>query len=55
MNDAFDIRGESHIEVHKFRVGAIIIATLMALVIQTWTPVRQDFFLAWPSVSRKIA
>src|SRR5216683_1523520 len=39
MNDAFDIRGESHIEVHKFRVGAIIIATLMALVIQTWTPV----------------
>jgi rod shape-determining protein MreD len=34
MNDAFDIRGESHIEVHKFRAGAIIIATLLALVIQ---------------------
>jgi len=29
MNDAFDIRGESHIEVHKFRAGAIIIATLL--------------------------
>jgi rod shape-determining protein MreD len=40
MNDAFDIRGgEAHIEVHKFRAGAIIIATLLALVIQTWTPV----------------
>ena len=40
MNDAFDIRGgETHIEVHKFRAGAIIIATLLALVIQTWTPV----------------
>jgi len=36
----FDIRGgETHIEVHKFRAGAIIIATLLALVIQTWTPV----------------
>jgi rod shape-determining protein MreD len=40
MNDAFDIRGaETHIEVHKFRAGAIIIATLLALVIQTSTPV----------------
>jgi rod shape-determining protein MreD len=40
MNDAFDIRGgETHIEVHKFRAGAITIATLLALVIQTWTPV----------------
>ncbi|HUE54691.1 MAG TPA: rod shape-determining protein MreD [Candidatus Udaeobacter sp.] len=40
MNDAFDIRGgETHIEVHKFRAGAIIIATLLSLVIQTWTPV----------------
>jgi len=39
MNDAFDIRGgESHIEVHKFRAGAILIATLLALVIQSWTP-----------------
>jgi rod shape-determining protein MreD len=40
MNDAFDLRmGESHIEVHKFRTGAIIIATLLALVIQSWTPI----------------
>ena len=40
MNDAFEIRGsEAHIEVHKFRAGAILIATLLALVIQTWTPV----------------
>jgi rod shape-determining protein MreD len=40
MNDAFDLRmGESHIEVHKFRSGAIIVATLLALVIQAWFPV----------------
>src|SRR5882757_11263832 len=39
MNDAFDIRGESHIEVHKFRAGAIIIATLLALVIQSSFPI----------------
>ena len=39
MNDAFDIRGESHIEVHKFRVGAIVIATLLALVIQASFPI----------------
>lgn len=39
MNDAFDLRmGESHIEVHKFRAGAIVIATLLALVIQAWFP-----------------
>lgn len=41
MNDAFDLRmGESHIEVHKFRTGAILIATLLALVIQAWFPLR---------------
>jgi rod shape-determining protein MreD len=40
MNDAFDLRiGESHIEVHKFRAGAIVIATLLALLIQAWFPV----------------
>jgi rod shape-determining protein MreD len=40
MNDAFDLRlGEAHIEVHKFRGGAIIIATLLALVIQAWVPI----------------
>ena len=40
MNDAFDLRmSESHIEVHKFRAGAIFIATLLALVIQAWFPI----------------
>lgn len=39
MNSAFDLRiSESHIEVHKFRTGAILIATLLALVIQAWFP-----------------
>lgn len=39
MNGAFDLRiGESHIEVHKFRTGAIPIAALLALVIQAWFP-----------------
>ena len=39
-DDAFDIRGaESHIEVHKFRTGAILIATLLALVIQASFPI----------------
>lgn len=39
MNRAFDLRiGESHIEVHKFRSGAIVISTLLALVIQAWLP-----------------
>src|ERR1700720_3307509 len=39
MNDAFDIRGESHIEFHKFRGAAIIVATLLALGIQAAIPV----------------
>src|SRR5260370_16727654 len=39
MNGAFDIRGESHIEVHKFRAGAIIVATLLALVFQSSFPI----------------
>src|SRR6266568_1902080 len=39
MNSAFDLRmGELHIEVHKFRTGAILISTLLALVIQAWFP-----------------
>jgi len=39
MNSAFDLRiGESHIEVHKFRTGAILISTLLALVTQAWFP-----------------
>jgi rod shape-determining protein MreD len=41
MNDAFDLRiGETHIEVHKFRAGAILIVTLLALVMQAWVPLR---------------
>jgi rod shape-determining protein MreD len=40
MNDAFDFRAaESHIEVHKFRTGAIIVTTVLALLIQTAFPV----------------
>lgn len=39
MNSAFDLRiGESHIEVHKFRSGAILISALLALIIQAWLP-----------------
>jgi len=40
MNDTFDLRSaETHIEVHKFRTGAIVIATALALFIQTAVPV----------------
>lgn len=40
MNDTFDIRsGESHIEVHKFRGGTILFATLLALAVQAFLPV----------------
>jgi rod shape-determining protein MreD len=40
MNDAFDLRiTESHIEVHKFRGGAILAATALALLFQTFVPV----------------
>lgn len=40
MDDAFDLRGaESHIEVHKFRTGAILVATALALFIQAASPV----------------
>jgi rod shape-determining protein MreD len=40
MNDAFDIRNmESHIEVHKFRGGAIVGVTLLALMFQAFVPV----------------
>lgn len=39
MNGTFDMRiSESHIEVHKFRSGAILISALLALVIQAWLP-----------------
>jgi rod shape-determining protein MreD len=40
MNDAFDLRlMETHIEVHKFRSGAIVGATFLALVLQAFVPV----------------
>lgn len=40
MNDAYDIRSsELHIEVHKFRAGAIVLATAFALVLQAFVPV----------------
>jgi rod shape-determining protein MreD len=40
MNETYEIRGmESHIEVHKFRAGAIVSAMLLALVIQAFVPV----------------
>jgi rod shape-determining protein MreD len=38
--DSFDLRvAESHIEVHKFRGGAIAAATILALFVQTSVPV----------------
>ena len=40
MNDTYDLRvAESHIEVHQFRGGAIVAATLLALLVQTSLPV----------------
>jgi rod shape-determining protein MreD len=40
MNDTYDLRvAEAHIEVHKFRGGAIVAATILALFLQTSVPV----------------
>jgi rod shape-determining protein MreD len=40
MNDTYDLRvAETHIEVHQFRGGAIVAATLLALLVQTSLPV----------------
>ncbi len=40
MNDAFDLRiGESHIEVHKFHGGTILLSVIFALVLQAFLPV----------------
>jgi rod shape-determining protein MreD len=40
MNDSFDIRGfESHIEVHKFRAGAILFTLLVVLFSQAFLPI----------------
>ena len=39
MNNTFDIRGaESHIEVHKFRAGAIIGTLFLVLFLQKYLP-----------------
>ena len=40
MNDTYELRmGEAHIEVHKFRGGAIVMATIVAVLLQTSVPV----------------
>jgi rod shape-determining protein MreD len=40
MNDTYDIRSaESHIEVHKFHGGAVIISVVLSLMIQAFVPV----------------
>ena len=40
MNDAFDLHiGESHIEVHKFHGGTILISVALALLLQAFIPV----------------
>jgi len=40
MNDAFDLRlAETHIEVHKFRSGAIVAAVILSLMLQAFVPV----------------
>lgn len=40
INDTFDMRvGELHIEVHKFRTGAIVLTAGLALVLQAFLPV----------------
>jgi rod shape-determining protein MreD len=38
MNDTFELRGETHIEVHKFFPGTILAVTVAALVIQRSAP-----------------
>ena len=40
MNDTYDLRiGESHIEVHKFHSGTIVLSVLVATVLQSFLPV----------------
>src|SRR6266403_5194233 len=40
INGTFDLRGtETHIEVHKFRAGAVAAVAIFALVIQALLPV----------------
>ena len=40
MNDTFELRsGETHIEVHKFYPGAIVVVSVLSLVFQATAPV----------------
>ena len=40
MNDTYDLRiGESHIEVHKFHGGTILLSVLVAVVLQSFLPI----------------
>jgi rod shape-determining protein MreD len=39
MNDTYELRSETHIEVHKFFPGAIVVVTVAALVSQAMAPV----------------
>jgi rod shape-determining protein MreD len=40
MNDTFELRsGETHIEVHKFWPGAVMVVAVAALVVQAMAPV----------------
>jgi rod shape-determining protein MreD len=40
MNETYDLRvGESHIEVHKFHGGTILLSLLVAVVLQSFLPV----------------
>jgi rod shape-determining protein MreD len=44
MNETYELRDnfESHIEVHKFRAGAIVGVTLLALMFQAFVPVYME-------------
>jgi len=40
MNDTYDLRiGESHIEVHKFHGGTILVSVLVAVILQSFLPI----------------
>src|SRR5215813_6570134 len=40
MNETYDLRvGESHIEVHKFHGGTILLSLLLSLILQSFLPV----------------
>jgi rod shape-determining protein MreD len=40
MNDTYDLRvAESHIEVHKFHSGTILLSMLLSLILQSFLPV----------------